>query len=85
MTKDIGLPHISGYELATLIRQQDTRCVLIAISGWGTDRDKEQARRWGFDAHLTKPADPHAVIAMLDPLYLAAAPRPERPVASQPA
>ena len=63
---DIGLPHISGYELATQIRQQDPRCTLLAISGWGTDRDKEQARRWGFDAHLTKPADPHAVLAMVE-------------------
>jgi len=70
---DIGLPHVSGYELATQIRQQDPRCTLIAISGWGTDRDKEQAHRWGFDAHLTKPADPHAVIAMLDKLSTAVA------------
>ena len=69
---DIGLPHVSGYELATQIRQQDARCALIAISGWGTDRDKEQARRWGFDTHLTKPADPHAVIALLERLCAAA-------------
>ncbi|HZZ93892.1 MAG TPA: response regulator [Usitatibacter sp.] len=69
---DIGLPHISGYELATQFRQQGIACALIAISGWGTDRDKEQARRWGFDLHLTKPADPHAVIAMLDDLCAAA-------------
>jgi DNA-binding response OmpR family regulator len=65
---DIGLPYISGYELATQFRQSSHRCALIAISGWGTDRDKEQARRWGFDAHLTKPADPHAVIALLERL-----------------
>lgn len=65
---DIGLPHVSGYELAAQIRQQDAHCRLLAISGWGTEHDKEQARHWGFDAHLTKPADPHAVIAMLDEL-----------------
>jgi DNA-binding response OmpR family regulator len=70
---DIGLPHISGYELATQIRQQDAHCALIAISGWGTDRDKEQAQRWGFDAHLTKPADPLAVMAMLDEMCAAVA------------
>lgn len=69
---DIGLPHISGYELATQFRQSGHPCALIAISGWGTDRDKEQARRWGFDAHLTKPADPHAVIAMMESLCAAA-------------
>ena len=69
---DIGLPHISGYELATQFRESAHPCALIAISGWGTDRDKEQARRWGFDAHLTKPADPHAVIAMLEGLCEAA-------------
>ena len=65
---DIGLPHVSGYELATQFRQHDARCTLVAISGWGTERDKEQARRWGFDAHLTKPADPHAVMAMVEKL-----------------
>ena len=70
---DIGLPHVSGYELATRIRQQDPRCVLLAISGWGTERDKDQARRWGFDAHITKPADPHAVMAMLGELCTVAA------------
>lgn len=68
---DIGLPHVSGYELATQFRQIDARCTLIAISGWGTERDKEQARRGGFDAHLTKPADPHAVMALVEKLCAA--------------
>jgi DNA-binding response OmpR family regulator len=69
---DIGLPHVSGYELAARFRENSQRCVLIAISGWGTERDKEQAHRWGFDAHLTKPADPHAVMVLIE--ELAAAP-----------
>jgi DNA-binding response OmpR family regulator len=71
---DIGLPHVSGYELASQFREHDTLCTLIAISGWGTDRDKEQAHRWGFDAHITKPADPHAVMAMVQRLCAATVP-----------
>jgi len=70
---DIGLPHVSGYELAAKFRAGCISCVLIAISGWGTDRDKEQAQRWGFDAHLTKPADPHVVMSMIDELCKATA------------
>jgi DNA-binding response OmpR family regulator len=73
---DIGLPHVSGYELAAQFRQDAASCALLAISGWGTDRDKEQARRWGFDAHLTKPADPNAVLKMLDELCPETAPVP---------
>ena len=70
---DIGLPHVSGYELAAQFRQHSHRCVLIAISGWGTERDKEQAHHWGFDAHLTKPADPHAVMVLIEELAAAVA------------
>ena len=70
---DIGLPHVSGYELAAQFRQVGRPCVLIAISGWGTERDKEQARTWGFDAHLTKPADPYAVMRLIEELCTAPA------------
>ena len=39
--------------------------MLIALTGWGQDEDREQATSAGFDAHLTKPADPDQVIAVL--------------------
>jgi CheY-like chemotaxis protein len=70
---DIGLPHISGYELATQFHQQQPDCALIAVSGWGTDRDKEQAQHWGFHRHLTKPADPASLMDLIGELCSQAA------------
>jgi CheY-like chemotaxis protein len=56
---DIGMPGMSGHELAYKIRNelrlQNT--VLIAITGWGTQEDRSKSRDFGFDHHLTKPVD----------------------------
>jgi PAS domain S-box-containing protein len=57
---DIGLPHLNGYEVARRIRQdyQDAGIVLIAVTGWGQQQDKQTAVTAGFDHHFTKPVDP---------------------------
>ncbi len=53
---DIGLPGISGYELAAAIRSYASKQpVLIALTGYGQKKDKEQALAAGFNIHLTKP------------------------------
>ena len=54
---DIGLPDMSGYELAATLRASPALSAtrLVALTGWGAAKDKEQSRRAGFDAHLTKP------------------------------
>lgn len=64
---DIGLPDISGYEVARRIRQQPwgEKIMLIAATGWGQDKDKEQALHSGFDNHLTKPVDFQKLNALL--------------------
>jgi signal transduction histidine kinase/CheY-like chemotaxis protein len=56
---DIGLPQLSGYEVARRIRQHPhgSKVVLVAISGWGQEKDKVEAAAAGFDHHLTKPVD----------------------------
>jgi CheY-like chemotaxis protein len=56
---DIGLPDISGYDLAPQIRAQrwDKPMLLVAVTGWGQPADKEKAFAAGFDEHLTKPAE----------------------------
>jgi PAS domain S-box-containing protein len=56
---DIGLPDISGYEVAKRIRQlpSGNDFYLIATTGWGHDKDKELAKTAGFNEHLTKPID----------------------------
>lgn len=53
---DIGLPDISGYEVAKTIKARyGTRLTLIALSGYGQEEDKQLARDAGFDDYLVKP------------------------------
>ncbi|NUO73493.1 MAG: response regulator, partial [Frateuria sp.] len=60
---DIGLPDISGYEVATGLRAMPglRGTKLVALTGWGAAGDKQQAREAGFDLHLTKPVSPDAL------------------------
>jgi CheY-like chemotaxis protein len=63
---DIGLPGLNGYETAITIRDQSwgKDILLIAVTGWGQDDDRQKAKDAGFDAHLVKPVD-HASLAKL--------------------
>jgi PAS domain S-box-containing protein len=78
---DIGLPDIDGYEVCRRIRSQSGmhQPVLIAVTGWGQERDKERAIASGFNGHLTKPADPGKLMAMLREMVSTS----RRPVPSQ--
>lgn len=64
---DLGLPGMSGFEVARRIRSsaglRDVR--LAALTGWGQEEDRRRTREAGFDHHLVKPADPEAVEAVL--------------------
>jgi two-component system CheB/CheR fusion protein len=57
---DLGLPVMSGYELARRIRSsgRNSATRLVALSGYGQDADVQAALDAGFDEHLTKPPDP---------------------------
>ena len=64
---DIGLPGMSGYELAMRMRR-DPRLrgvVLAAVTGWGQAEDRQKSKDAGFDDHLTKPVDPSRVLAIV--------------------
>ncbi|HEX6243486.1 MAG TPA: ATP-binding protein [Polyangiales bacterium] len=54
---DIGLPGMTGYEVAAQLRADPrfASTVLIALTGWGTEQDRRRALEAGFDLHLTKP------------------------------
>ncbi|MEO7363259.1 MAG: response regulator [Gemmatimonadaceae bacterium] len=69
---DIGLPGMSGYVLAQMLRKEpalaDIR--LVAITGWGTDNDRRQSREAGFDVHLTKPVEADRIRQLLAGLSL---------------
>jgi CheY-like chemotaxis protein len=56
---DIGLPKKNGYEVSKEIRQHPTlkEIVLVAMTGYGQNSDREDSLQAGFDHHLVKPAD----------------------------
>jgi CheY-like chemotaxis protein len=57
---DIGLPGMNGYEVAShLRRQSDTaKMLLVALTGYGQEHDRQRALEAGFDFHFTKPVEP---------------------------
>jgi PAS domain S-box-containing protein len=55
---DLGMPRMSGYEAATVLRGEFPDLLIIAISGWGAEDDRLKTRSAGFDAHLVKPVNP---------------------------
>ena len=64
---DIGLPDMSGYEVAREIRSSNASPArLIALTGWGQEEVAQQAADAGFDQHLTKPADPAVLERILN-------------------
>jgi PAS domain S-box-containing protein len=80
---DIGMPRISGYDVARRIRAErwGARMVLVALTGWGQDEDKRLAREAGFDHHFTKPVSPANLEKLL--AELSSAPDPPDAVASR--
>jgi PAS domain S-box-containing protein len=64
---DIGLPVMSGYELALHLRAQPhlAHATLVALTGWGQEADRQRSRAAGLDHHLTKPVDPQELLAFL--------------------
>jgi CheY-like chemotaxis protein len=67
---DIGLPGMSGYEVARQIRDNPAiaQPVIIALTGWGQPDARRQSRDAGFDHHLIKPLDLAALQKILDSL-----------------
>ena len=64
---DIGMPKMSGYEVARRLRAERGDSVLIvAITGWGQEEDRRRAREAGFDHHFTKPVDYEALIELIE-------------------
>jgi PAS domain S-box-containing protein len=64
---DIGMPRLSGDEVARRLRASDESrdMFLIAVSGWGRDDDRRRTRAAGFDHHLVKPLDIDALVELL--------------------
>jgi len=65
---DIGLPTMSGYDVARELRRRPggAMLLLIATTGWSQPADKQHAREAGFDHHMVKPADPGALVKLVN-------------------
>jgi DNA-binding response OmpR family regulator len=63
MILDIGMPDMTGYEVARRVRAESwgEHVFMLAITGWGQEEDKDRAIAAGFDQHMTKPVDVDAV------------------------
>ena len=63
---DVGLPGLDGWQLGRLVREVlGASVLLVALTGCGLPRDQQRTDGAGFDAHLTKPADPAEILELL--------------------
>ena len=64
---DIGLPRLSGYDIARHVRDDPSlsSAMLVAVTGYGQAQDRKRSRDAGFDHHLTKPVDVEALRRLL--------------------
>jgi CheY-like chemotaxis protein len=64
---DIGLPRLDGYEACRRIRAQSwgKDLLLVALTGWGQEEDRQESRDAGFDTHLVKPVDDKVLLKLL--------------------
>jgi PAS domain S-box-containing protein len=64
---DVGMPRLDGLQAATRIRSMDWGAspVIVALTGWGQDADRERSKEAGCDAHLVKPLDFDRLMVLL--------------------
>jgi len=81
---DLGLPGLDGYEVARRIRAlpDGERYLIVAVTGYGEDRDRRRSSEAGFDAHLVKPVEIAQLLPMLHAMRPAERPREGAPPAS---
>jgi len=67
---DIGMPQMSGYDVARTLRERygSARPALIAVTGRAGDADQRQARAAGFEHHVAKPYEPRALLRLIGEL-----------------
>jgi signal transduction histidine kinase len=67
---DIGMPKLNGYRLAEALRAEPAlaRTRLVALTGWGQEKDRQAAQDAGFDRHLVKPVKLEQILDILETL-----------------
>lgn len=68
---DIGMEGMNGYEVARYIKSHNDlkNIYLIAISGYSSEKDKEESKKVGFNDHLGKPIDIEELKGILEEVY----------------
>jgi CheY-like chemotaxis protein len=74
---DLGMPEIDGYQLARQLRGEFgfDSLRLVAMTGHGLPEHRAASRQAGFDAHVTKPADPEVIESTLQTIFGEQGPR----------
>jgi CheY-like chemotaxis protein len=72
MLLDIGLPQMDGLEVCRRVRQEPwgRHMAMIALTGFGQERDRLESESAGFDRHMVKPIDYDALVRTLNTLFL---------------
>ncbi len=67
---DIGMPEMNGYQLAREMRLMPgyETVPMVAVTGYSMFDDRERSTKAGFNAHMTKPIDPRALLELIDQL-----------------
>jgi CheY-like chemotaxis protein len=67
---DIGMPDMNGYQLAREVRQLPgyEAVPMVAVTGYSMFDDRERSSKAGFNAHMTKPIDPRALLDLIERL-----------------
>jgi two-component system CheB/CheR fusion protein len=67
---DIGMPDMNGYQLAREVRQLPgyETTPMVAVTGYSMFDDRERSSKAGFNAHMTKPIDPRALLDLIEQL-----------------
>jgi CheY-like chemotaxis protein len=77
---DLGMPGMNGFEAARRLREDPAArpALLVAVTGWASDDDRRRTQAAGFAHHLTKPADPEQVLALVGEFAASGSPFPPR-------
>jgi CheY-like chemotaxis protein len=68
---DLGMPKLNGYDACRRMREQPwgEKMIIIAVTGWGREEDRERTRAAGFDHHLVKPVLPLNLLEVIAELF----------------
>ena len=66
---DLGLPGMSGYDVAKRLREEEgcEDALIVAVSGYGQEEDRHRTKAAGFDHHLLKPVSYDELFTLLRP------------------